>query len=98
MFCTVKLITAMDDKMKKALLVAGCFTVVLGSVFPACAATSPDGERVPKALVIMLDGMRADTVDNGLAPNIKALADGKWQPCYHGAWSLSANTLRDGTS
>ena len=84
--------------MKRALLLAGCCTVVLGSAFPACAATSSDGTRVPKALVIMLDGMRADTVDNGLAPNIKSLADGKWQPGYHGAWSLSANTLRDGTT
>ena len=84
--------------MKRALLLAGCCMVVLGSAFPACAATSLGGARVSKALVIMLDGMRADTVDNGLAPNIKALADGQWQPGYHGAWSLSANTLRDGTT
>lgn len=56
------------------------------------------GRGAPKALVIMLDGMRADTVDNGLAPNLKALADGKWRPGYHGAWSLGANTLRDGTT
>ena len=67
----------MDVKMRKVLFLAGCCTVVLVSVFSVCAATSPGGERVPKALVIMLDGMRADTVDNGLAPNIKALADGK---------------------
>jgi len=46
----------------------------------------------------MLDGMRADTVDNGFAPNIKRLADGKWQPGYRGAWSLCASTLRDGTT
>ena len=84
--------------MKRSLLVAGCCAAVLGSAFAKCAATSSGGELVPKALVIMLDGMRADTVDNGLAPNIKALADGKWQPGYHGAWSLSANTLRDGTT
>ncbi|MBQ3289660.1 MAG: alkaline phosphatase family protein [Kiritimatiellae bacterium] len=56
------------------------------------------GRGAPKALVIMLDGMRADTVDNGLAPNLKALADGKWRPGYRGAWSLGANTLRDGTT
>ncbi len=84
--------------MKRALLLAGCYTVVLGSAFAARAATLSGGARVPKALVIMLDGMRADTVDNGLAPNIKALAEGKWQPGYNGAWSLSANTLRDGTT
>lgn len=72
----------------------------------ACAALSPGGNNVnpsggalaPKALVVMLDGMRADTVDNGLAPNLKALADGRWQPGYRGAWSLCANTLRDGTT
>ena len=61
-------------------------------------ADSSGGAPAPKALVIMLDGMRADTIDNGLAPNLKALADGKWRPGYHGAWSLSANTLRDGTT
>jgi hypothetical protein len=56
------------------------------------------GAPVPKALVVMLDGMRADTVDNGFAPNIRRLADGKWQRGYRGAWSLSASTLRDGTT
>ena len=84
--------------MIRRLLLTGCCAAVLGSAFAECAATSSGGERVPKALVIMLDGMRSDTVDNGLAPNIMALADGKWQPGYHGAWSLSANTLRDGTT
>ena len=68
------------------------------STVAVCAATLSGGELVPKALVIMLDGMRADTVDNGLAPNLRALADGKWQPGYHGAWSFCANTLRDGTT
>ena len=68
------------------------------SAVAVCAATLSGGELVPKALVIMLDGMRADTVDNGLAPNLRALADGKWQPGYHGAWSFCANTLRDGTT
>ena len=57
-----------------------------------------DGAPIPKALVVMLDGMRADTVDNGFAPNIKRLADGQWQPGYRGAWSLCASTLRDGTT
>ena len=37
-----------------------------------------ESQLKPKALVIMLDGWRADTVSNGLTPNIKALADGKW--------------------
>ena len=68
--------------------------VVLG----VCMCASAWGERAPKALVVMLDGMRADTVDNGFAPNIKRLADGRWQFGYHGAWSLGASTLRDGST
>ena len=85
-----------------------CFFSVASALCGACAfaALSPGGNNVnpsggalaPKALVIMLDGMRADTIDNGLAPNIKSLADGKWQPGYRGAWTLCANTLRDGTT
>lgn len=62
------------------------------------SAMTAGGASAPKALVVMLDGMRADTVDNGFAPNVKRLADGKWQPGYRGAWSLCASTLRDGTT
>ena len=69
-----------------------CFVAAVASVM--CAGGAP----VPKALVVMLDGVRADVVDNGFAPNIKRLADGQWQPGYRGAWSLSASTLRDGTT
>lgn len=52
----------------------------------------------PKALVVMIDGMRADTVDNGLATNIAALAGGRWSPGYRGAWTPCAGTLRDGST
>ena len=62
------------------------------------SAMGAGGASAPKALVVMLDGMRADTVDNGFAPNIKRLADGQWQPGYRGAWSLGASTLRDGST
>ena len=64
----------------------------------AYAATPSGGKLVPKALVVMLDGMRADVVGNGFASNMKRLADGKWRAGYHGAWTLCANTLRDGTT
>lgn len=60
----------------------------------AAEAVSP----TPKALVVMLDGVRADVIDNGLAPNLKLLAEGRWQPGYGSAWSFSASTLRDGTT
>ena len=69
-----------------------CFIAVFALVLGAGGATAP------KALVVMIDGMRADTVDNGFAPNIKRLADGQWQSGYRGAWSLSASALRDGTT
>lgn len=62
----------------------------------AAPAASP--ARSPKALVIMLDGQRGDTIDNGLSPNLRRLADGEWQPGYKGAWSLWASTIRDGTT
>ena len=68
--------------------------IMLAASTVACAFGAP----APKALVVMIDGMRADTVDNGFAPNIRRLADGKWQPGYHGAWSLGASTLRDGST
>ena len=49
----------------------------------------------PKALVIMLDGMRADAVENACARNIRCLRDGRWQKGYRCAWTLTANTILD---
>ena len=72
--------------------------IVVCLIAGVASAMSAGGALNPKALVVMLDGMRADTVDNGFAPNIKRLADGQWQSGYHGAWSLCASTLRDGTT
>lgn len=82
--------------MSKALFATGCCVALSMVLFGDCSGAVD--QLTPKAIVIMLDGMRADTIDNGLAPNIKSLADGKWQPGYQGAWSLGANTLRDGTT
>ena len=72
--------------------------IVVCLIAGVASAMSAGGALNPKALVVMLDGMRADTVDNGFAPNIKRLADGQWQSGYRGAWSLCASTLRDGTT
>ena len=41
------------------------------------------------ALMIMLDGLRADAVETGAMPNLEALRAGKWQPGYQAAWSLT---------
>lgn len=69
---------------------------IAAGVLMACAATAwADAARKPKALVIMLDGMRADSVENVAAPNMRMLRDGKWQPGYKCAWSLSAHTIYD---
>ena len=60
------------------------------------AVSGADGAALkPKALVIMLDGTRADAVENLCAPNLRMLRDGKWQPGYKGNWSLTASTIMD---
>ena len=61
----------------------------------ASTASAVDETRTPKALVIMLDGCRADVVENASAPNLRTLMDGRWQPGYKCAWSLTANTILD---
>ena len=52
-------------------------------LFAAVAAVSAGalaGEALkPKALVIMLDGMRADAVENAVAPNLQMLRDGTFR-------------------
>ena len=70
--------------------------------FAACAAMAvfaapgaEGGKLTPKALVVMLDGCRADVVENAAAPNLRMLREGKWQPGYSCAWSLTANTSLD---
>ena len=61
----------------------------------AVGVTVLGGQLKPKALVIMLDGMRADSVENTWAPNLRMLRDGAWQPGYKCAWSLTAHTIYD---
>ena len=61
----------------------------------ALAAGAAGAATSPKALVIMLDGCRADAIENARMENLQALRDGKWQPGYKCAWSLSANTIPD---
>ena len=60
-----------------------------------CCGVAVAAPRHPKALVIMLDGLRADAVENADAANLRMLRDGKWQPGYKCAWSLTANTIFD---
>ena len=76
--------------MKKPVVALAVLTA--STVFCLNAA---ENNLKPKALVIMLDGMRADSIENVYTPNLRMLRDGKWQPGYKCAWSLSAHTIYD---
>ena len=52
-------------------------------------------EPAPKALVVMVDGLRADAVANGDMPHVRSLMEGTWQPGYGSKWSLAGSTIRD---
>lgn len=56
---------------------------------------SAENRRDPKALVIMIDGLRADIVENGDMPNLRMLKEGRWRTGYKAAWSLCASAIRD---
>jgi hypothetical protein len=65
------------------------FAAALFAIIPSNAAP------VPKALVVMLDGVRADAVENACAPNLQRFVSGNWQPGYNCAWSFTAKTVPD---
>ncbi|MBQ7666388.1 MAG: alkaline phosphatase family protein [Kiritimatiellae bacterium] len=69
----------------------------IAAVAAAVTATGGDAPmaRPPKALVVMVDGLRADAVVNCEMPRLRALMAGEWQPGYGCDWSLSASTIRD---
>ena len=60
--------------------------------FAVCASA---GQMKPKALMIMVDGMRADAVENAPMTNLIRLRDGKWQKGYRGFSSSTGHTLYD---
>ena len=65
---------------------------VLSLAVPALA----DAKR-PMALMIMVDGMRADAVETGEMPNLKTIMDGTWASGYYTAWSIDGGVV-DSTS
>ena len=76
-------------------IAVGAFSIQHSAFSVAAAAAEPPA-RTPKALVIMLDGLRADAVENVAgAANLRMLRDGAWRPEYGCAWSLTANTILD---
>ncbi|MDR2706002.1 MAG: alkaline phosphatase family protein, partial [Planctomycetaceae bacterium] len=52
-------------------------------------------EEIPKSLVVMLDGTRADVMLMATTPNFDSLRNGSWAEGYHGAWSFAAHTIKD---
>lgn len=49
----------------------------------------------PKALLVMLDGARADALDAARMPAVQSLRDGTWAPGYKGAWTLFGQSVPD---
>ena len=78
--------------MKKLALIAAAFGVVVHS-FAATPLAAP--VRKPKALLIMLDGARADALAAARMPAVESLCDGSWAPGYSGAWSFTGQTVPD---
>jgi len=66
--------------MNKAMAIVALSVAVPLVCFPAQAKT-------PKALMVMVDGLRADAVENLPMPTLLMLRDGKWRPDYRGCYS-----------
>ena len=62
------------------------------------AITSPaNAAPRPMALMVMIDGLRADAVETGEMPVLESVMDGTWAPGYRSAWSLDGGVV-DSTS
>ena len=48
-----------------------------------------------KALIVMIDGLRADAFDTFKPATLTKLKNGQWKPGYKGAWTLCARTILD---
>lgn len=68
--------------------------VLLAAVF-ACFAAGAAEPLKKKALVVMIDGMRADALDTFKPKTLTKLMKGEWKPGYKGAWTLCARTILD---
>ena len=73
-------------------------TTVVALALCSCVAgaqAAEDAARKPKALLIMLDGARADAVAAARMPALKSLCDGSWAPGYAGAWTFFGQNVPD---
>lgn len=66
-------------------------TAVYAALIASCAVFG--GEK--KSLVIMIDGLRADTCYGAATPNLDTLRFGTWADGYKGIWSFEAHALHD---
>ena len=70
--------------------------VVCGGLALAGFLTAAAQEtRKPKAIMFMLDGLRADALETACAPNIARLRAGTWAPGYRGLSSGVGRTVPD---
>lgn len=61
----------------------------------ALCLTAAEEARKPKAIMFMLDGLRADVIETACAPNIAKLRAGTWEPGYRGLSSRVGRTVPD---
>ena len=68
--------------MKMPLVLVACAFALLGGATDSVAAVGVAGcpARKPKALLIMLDGARADALAAARMPAVSSLRDGSWAP------------------
>ena len=78
--------------MRQLLIAAGTLALCASMLGVQAANASV---RKPKALLIMLDGARADAVAAARMPAVQSLRDGSWAPGYRGAWTLFGQNVPD---
>ena len=85
--------------MKEPIRICGVAAMefAAASVIAPVSSAFADASRRPMALVIMVDGMRADAVETQNMPNLARLRNGTWAPGYSTAWSLDGQVV-DSTS
>ncbi|MBR0067939.1 MAG: alkaline phosphatase family protein, partial [Kiritimatiellae bacterium] len=69
--------------------------VITVAALVASVVAFAGGPKKPKALMVMMDGLRGDAVENAPMPNLLALREGRWRPGYKGFSTLTAHTLYD---
>ena len=69
--------------------------VGMAAALAASACLSAFGAPKPKVLMVMVDGLRADVVENMRMPALQALCAGTWQAQYKGFSSLTGGNVLD---